>query len=288
MAMKRLLLMALVGMVLLNAGPIMADGDFYVIAVGRTEAVGTKITTLPYTISTPGLYSLGKNLAYASDTGDAITVNASDVTLDFMGFSLTGPGRQSSGGNCGILINNACVNVEIRNGSINDFGLFGIHNYSESCTGNRVIDIKVTDTGSAGITLLGTGHLVRGCSVMRALLGIGVGSSSLVKGNHTDQTDGGGISTGESCIVMSNVVTSNSSVLGAGYGSSVMDNTVASTSNTLIGIGVGRNCTVARNTSRIPSLRGIETSHYCTITNNTTQGLSYGDQCTVADNTITP
>jgi hypothetical protein len=287
--MKRLLFLALVGAILLSATPALADGDFYVIAVGKkAEGIGTKISSLPYTISTPGFYYLGGNLTYSANMGNAIIVGASDVTLDFMGFSLTGPGRESSGDNCGIIINDACVNAEIRNGSINGFGLFGIHNYSESCTSTRVIDIKVTDTGSIGITLLGTGHLVMGCSVMRALGGIGVGSASLVKGNHTAQTDGLGISTGESSIVVSNVVTSNSSVLHTGYGSSVIDNTASSNSNSLIGIGVGRNCTVTRNTSSIPSLRGIETSNYCTVTNNTTQGLSYEVECTVANNTVTP
>ncbi|MBU4448351.1 MAG: hypothetical protein KKD99_07175, partial [Proteobacteria bacterium] len=61
--------------------------------------VGTKITSVPYTISSPGFYYLGGNLTY-SGTGSAISVDADNVTLDLMGFSLTGAGKSIS--NCGI------------------------------------------------------------------------------------------------------------------------------------------------------------------------------------------
>ena len=50
----------LVGAVLLNGSPVLADGDFYVVAGGG--GVGTKITSLPYTIDKPGFYYLGGNL----------------------------------------------------------------------------------------------------------------------------------------------------------------------------------------------------------------------------------
>jgi hypothetical protein len=51
--MKRLLLIALVGVVLLSAVPVWADDGFYVIASGR-QTPGTKITRLPYTITARG------------------------------------------------------------------------------------------------------------------------------------------------------------------------------------------------------------------------------------------
>jgi hypothetical protein len=110
---RKLWLLALVGVVLLSAAPVLADDGFYVIAGGGKA--GTQINSVPYTINSPGLYCLSGNLSYISTTGNAITVNANDVTIDLMGFSLTGPGK-GSGINYGIRINSGCTNVEIRNG----------------------------------------------------------------------------------------------------------------------------------------------------------------------------
>ena len=64
--MKRTLwLLACLGALLLSAAPVPADDGFYVIAAGQ-PSVGTKITSLPYTISTPGYYYLTGNLSMAA------------------------------------------------------------------------------------------------------------------------------------------------------------------------------------------------------------------------------
>ena len=81
-------MVALLAMAFMGALPP-ASADSYVIAGG----VGTKITTLPYTIRTPGFYYLAQNLTYTAIPGNAVTVQADDVTLDLMGFSLTGVGK---------------------------------------------------------------------------------------------------------------------------------------------------------------------------------------------------
>jgi hypothetical protein len=39
---------------MVTTAPALADGDFYVVAVGG--GVGTKITSLPYPINSPGFY----------------------------------------------------------------------------------------------------------------------------------------------------------------------------------------------------------------------------------------
>ena len=49
----------------------------------------TPISSLPYTISEPGSYYVTGNL---SSTGHGIVIEASGVTVDLMGFSLTGDG----------------------------------------------------------------------------------------------------------------------------------------------------------------------------------------------------
>ena len=48
---RKLRLLVLVGAILLSVSPVLADGDFYVVAVGG--GVGTKITSLPYTQHCP-------------------------------------------------------------------------------------------------------------------------------------------------------------------------------------------------------------------------------------------
>ena len=160
---KKLLLLVIVSTILLSAGLVLAQDGFYVIA-GSGKA-GTQINSVPYIITSPGLYCLAQNLTYSPTSGNAITVNSSDVTLDLMGYCLTGPGN-SSGSNEGIRIQNGSSNVEVRNGSIKSFGDTGI--YAETCTGVRVIVVRVRDTGATGIWLSGNDHVVAGCSVMNA------------------------------------------------------------------------------------------------------------------------
>ena len=112
---RKLCLLAVGIAVLLSASPVLADGDFYVVAAGG--GVGTKITSVPYTISNPGFYYLGSNLTYTG-SGNAITISSHNATLDLMGFCLTGPGWVE-GPATGIRFSISKMNVEIRNGSIN-------------------------------------------------------------------------------------------------------------------------------------------------------------------------
>lgn len=152
--MKRIfLLLALVYSVVVTTGPALAD--FYVIAGG---SVGTKINSVPYTISTPGFYYLDRNL---TSTGNGIIVSSSNVTIDLMGFTITGP---SGGGNYGISTEGTqeINNVEIRNGTITKF-LTGI--YSTVSKNFRVINVRAIGNFMYGINLGGLGHMVKGCTI---------------------------------------------------------------------------------------------------------------------------
>lgn len=134
-----------------------ADGDYYVVVGG--SAVGTKITTLPYIINNPGFYFLGGNLTTNISGGNAITVNADDVTIDLMGFSLTA----SNNGSYGIYMSGR-RNVEIRNGTITNFyrGVADTWTGGASGANHRVINVRVYC--HQGIALSGTGHLVQKCT----------------------------------------------------------------------------------------------------------------------------
>jgi hypothetical protein len=149
---RKLWILALVGAVLLSAAPVLAEGDFYVVAAGG--GVGTKITSLPYTISSPGFYYLTGNLTCTSGSG--IRIQSDDVTLDLMGFRLKG----NSGGN-GIYMQSgdSFSNVVIRNGRLRDWdkaiSMYGFL--------HRISNVTV-QANTGGIILLGFGHEVRGCT----------------------------------------------------------------------------------------------------------------------------
>jgi hypothetical protein len=200
----------LVWAVLSSINPVAADDGFYVVATG---AVGTKIASVPYAISAPGFYYLGGNLTY-SGTGSAISVNADNVTLDLMGFSLTGAGKTVS--NCGINPNvnqTPSNNMEVRNGTVNGFGS-GIVGAGNNI---RVSRIRAFNNGW-GIWVAGSNPLIEGCISSNNDHGILLGSgriSGCVANNNTEQ----GIALNGPGEIIGNVANNN----GQGFGYSDVD-----------------------------------------------------------------
>ncbi len=148
-----------------------AQADFYVIPV--PVGVGTRIDSVPYNITQPGYYYLGKNL-----TGDGIKVRSSNVTLDLMGFTITGSGS----GGYGILItgtSSGLKNVEIRNGTVRGF-YTGIHASRGDARCDRVINIRAIGNSEVGILLQGSGHIVKGCTLYDNAYGLSCSNSLLI------------------------------------------------------------------------------------------------------------
>jgi hypothetical protein len=205
---RKLLPVLLLFMVLAATAKAVADGDIYV-----GGPWGTRIASLPYTITTPGCYYLGSNLSYAG-TGDGITVDSgvNHVTLDLMGFTINGSGS----GRYGIYINRskwgACgINFEIRNGTVTGWG-FGIKD-SIDWEGNgklyRIINLRVVGN-RGGISIKGTGHRVKGCEVTATYLStaIFIGQGT-VNGCIVRFVDGKGIETGGGIIEGGAIISDN-------------------------------------------------------------------------------
>ena len=176
--MKRIRWVVAIMVVALSVVPALADGDFCVVAGGG--GVGTKITSLPYTISAPGFYYLAGNLNSSNSNG--IMIQSDNVTLDLMGFCLTLKGNAGKG------ISGAGSNVEIRNGTLMNWEENGINlNVGSPEIGNRIVNVRVLGVSPYGIKLLGGEtnglcHLVKGCAVSGASTGIWF-SNGTISGN---------------------------------------------------------------------------------------------------------
>jgi hypothetical protein len=181
---KKLWLFALVVAVVISGHAAWADGDFYVIA-GGGGAVGTKISSVPYTITQPGFYYLGGNLTMSAP-GAAITVKSSHVTIDLMGFTLSGPAGT------GIYLPEGSNVVEIRNGVVTGFEN-GVYADSINSTSHRVINLRTTLCTDAGISLSGKNHLITGCTSTYNNLGIWVTEHCLIINNVASYNGYGGI-----------------------------------------------------------------------------------------------
>ena len=82
----------------------------------------TAITSLPYVVTTQGVYCFTGHLSTSITLGSAITINANNVTIDMNGFKLGGLAAGGGTGATGIYAIQR-KNITIRNGIIRGFRL---------------------------------------------------------------------------------------------------------------------------------------------------------------------
>jgi parallel beta-helix repeat protein len=219
----------------------------------------TPILAVPVTITSPGSYCFTSDLQNSAPDSNAIVVDVDDVTIDLMGYNLIGSG---SGQGRGIYIN-ARANVEIRNGTVRDFGAEGIfeigmagpENNPRYGYGHRIIGMRVLFNGLDGIWLFGFGHLVKDCTV---------------SGNEAF-----GIWIDTDCTVTDNIIFENSLCgLIAGLAVTVTGNTVCA--NGSDGVAVYSGCTVSGNTVEYNNGSGIWAQEGCNVTGNTAYDNAWG------------
>ena len=240
------------------------------------------ISNLPFTIDKPGSYYLTGDLT-AGGTG--ITVTADNVTIDLMGYTISGGGSYN-----GIYMDGRS-NVEIRNGTIQGFVNNGITESSNSGEGHRVIHVRVISNGYYGIHLYSRGNLIKDCTAVRnGGYGIRVYTGSTVTNNTAYGNGSHGIYARTGGTVTNNTAYGNGShgIYTEGY-STVTNNTVYH--NGSDGIFVGSGSTVTNNTAYHNGSDGIYVSFCCTVINNTAYGndehgiYTSGDGNTVIGNT---
>ncbi len=145
----------------------------------------TPISSAPYTITESGSYYLTANL---TSTGHGVVIRADHVTLDLMGFSITGDGGT---GDYGVYLDGDSTRpirgIRVHNGSIerfhnglrlefarlNDFadlriakctntGVILLGTDGSICSGNRIASCVISENAGYGIYLAGSGGAVDG------------------------------------------------------------------------------------------------------------------------------
>ncbi len=122
-------------------------------AAARAQTV---ITSLPYTITGSGLYVLNSNLSSPATSGNLITVNVSNVTIDFQNHFISGPVGNTSQTTYGIYAYEQS-NLTIKNGTIaHCFAGISIDGNDEGDTNSldhQIDNMRVTHCSSYGIYL---------------------------------------------------------------------------------------------------------------------------------------
>ena len=160
---------------------------------------------LPMTITESGSYYFTESIEYAAGN-TPITIEANDVTVDLMGYTLKGP---DSGYSYGIKLSE-CSNVEVRNGTVRDF-YRGITTYSTG-SDHRIINIRAVSNTVYGIYLATAGCMVKDCTASgNGNTGIKANEGSTIIGNTASDNGDTGISAEDGCTVTGNTAYSNGS-----------------------------------------------------------------------------
>jgi hypothetical protein len=103
----------------------------------------TPISSLPFTISSPGSYFVTTNLTGTSGQ-NGITITANNVTLDLRGFMLTGVAGSLNGIQVSVV-----TNLSIHDGSVTSWGAIGVN--ADSAQNAHLSDLSSSLNGSFGI-----------------------------------------------------------------------------------------------------------------------------------------
>ena len=125
------------------------------------------IDALPHEITEPGRYCLRTHLITPSSDGAAITISASDVSLDLRGFSITSTVRDTRKRVVGILARDQ-KNITIQRGKIEGFryGVL-ITDSAAVSAGHQISRLLVSESTAAGISVTGASSTIEDNTVSR-------------------------------------------------------------------------------------------------------------------------
>ena len=240
-------------------------------------------TTL-FKIIQPGSYYLTSNVnGIAGKAG--ITILASGVTLDLMGFEIAGMVGNAF---TGVVAGPNRNNIVIRNGTVRDWGADGVN--TTSAANSQFRDLRLSGNGTTGLN---------------------VGENSTVNNCSAHQNLGNGIATSDNSNIANCVALANGGIgIAAGLGNTIsgcsaqlntLDGIVANSASTVTGctaygnfsngIRTGDGCTINGCTTRSNSGNGIMTAFdctvaHCTVRRNDLNGIVANTGNTISDCTV--
>jgi len=240
----------------------------------------TPISALPYSINAPGSYYLVSSLTGTASGG--ITISASGVTLDLMGFELVG------GSGSGIAVSGTRSNIAIHDGTVRGWQASGVDAASASNT--RFEDLRLTGNNKGDV--IDMGGLVAGARAIVARCqadangaggnygnGIAVGQGGVVRDCSASGNARRGITTDHDCTMLGCTAIGNPFFgIGTGDGCSLSDCTANSNGD---GFQVLKTSTIRGCTARSNTGNGILAGDCATVTGcsafaNTLVGISGG------------
>ncbi len=254
----------------------------------------------PVSIHQSGSYYLTENVTI-STASNAFYIAADDVSIDLMGFTITGTSNSS----CGVSIGSQ-KNISISNGTFDGFGYSGIYCPYNTAQNIHIENVVAENCAKAGIYILANENSVENCRVLNCgtnrayACGIAVGSQSRVVnclvegcGENSSGTTVYAITGNSSSQIVGNIVKGNFGSSSADHiymikgidGSIVKDNIVVQNginANTqhfyTIFVSDGSSCvgnSVFENASGISSVYtayGIFADNCCVVKGNTVHG----------------
>lgn len=184
-------------------------GAAFPLASVNAETVNcTAITTVPYTITVPGVYCLTGDLFTSMVSGYAIDIQANNVIIDLnghrLGGGLAGAGTQAVG-----IYSLSRTNVTLKNGTIKGFYMGAyLENTSAVNTGGHVLENLRADANTyVGLAAMGRGNILRRNQV------VDTGGSTQIADAYGIFTQGAGV-----WVLDNNVVGTTRSGLGSANG----------------------------------------------------------------------
>jgi hypothetical protein len=157
----------------------------------------TPISSLPFTISSSGSYYLTKSLNVT--TGNGITINAAQVTVDLNGFTISSTASSANG--TGIALASGLADITIFNGHIKGGVAYLGGTYSGpgfangiEYSGNAPVNVRVTGISVIGCQFdgiyVGTNSVVESCTV-QTIGGDGIVGGGVFRSTATQCGNGG-------------------------------------------------------------------------------------------------
>lgn len=233
------------------------------IAINATNTPGDADSL--YRITQPGSYYLTESAVVGSGLS-GIEIEAGDVTIDLMGFTLRGEPGSLDGIRVPVM---GRPNITIRNGVVRDFGQDGVDlRHAGTSNGGVVENIVASNNAGAGIAPNGNA-VVRACVASgNGGIGINVAVASVIESSSA-------YSNGQGGIVSSGTTTVTSCV---------------AANNTGSGISVGAGAVVTNSSARgnttngIAATQGAATISGCTVEGNGVNGIFVMSRSFVRDN----